>query len=78
MAELSALASYRVLLASRVQSQLAYRSSFWLTVLTSVTVGVVEFAEIYAILYNVPTLGGLDLAEAALVFALANIGFSLG
>ena len=77
MAELPALTSYRVLLASRVHSQLAYRSSFWLTVLTSVTVGVVEFAEIYAILHNVPTLGGLNLAEAALVFALANIGFSL-
>ena len=77
VAELSVLTSYRVLLASRVRSQLVYRSSFWLTVLTSVTVGVVEFAEIYAILHNVPSLGGLDLRQAALVFALANIGFSL-
>lgn len=77
MAELPVLTSYRVLLGSRIHSQLAYRSSFWFTVLTSVTVGVVEFAEIYAILHNVSALGGLDLAEAALVFALANIGFAL-
>jgi len=78
VAELSALESYRVLLGSRIRSQTAYRTSFWLTVATSVGVGVIEFVEIYVILTNVPVFGGLTFAQAALVFALANMGFSLG
>jgi len=69
--------TYAVLLGSRIRSQYAYRTSFWLTVATSFGVGIVEFLELYAILYNVPIFGGLDLRQAALVFALANIGFSL-
>ena len=77
MAELSLAASYRVLLASRIRSQLAYRSSFVMNCATSFLLGIVEFAEIYVLLHNVPVLGGLDLQQAALVFALGNIGFSL-
>jgi ABC-2 type transport system permease protein len=77
VAELRLREVYRVLLGSRVRSQLAYRTSFWLTALTSVGVGVIEFTEIYVILRNVPIFGGLDFAQAALVFALGNMGFAL-
>jgi ABC-2 type transport system permease protein len=70
--------SIMVLLGSRIRSQTAYRTSFWLTVATSVGVGLIEFVEIYVILTNVPVFGGLDFAQAALVFALSNMGFSLG
>lgn len=77
MAELSTAASLRVLLGSRIRSQTAYRTSFWLTVATSVGIGLIEFLEIYVILTNVPVFGGLTFAQAALVFALANMGFSL-
>jgi ABC-2 type transport system permease protein len=68
---------YRTILGSRIRSQLAYRTSFWLNVVTSVAVGVVEFIELYAILANVPVFGGLNLPQAALVFALARTGFAL-
>jgi ABC-2 type transport system permease protein len=68
---------YRILLGSRIRSQTAYRTSFWLTVLTSVGVGVIEFTELYVILSSVPVFGGLDFAQAALVFALGNMGFAL-
>ena len=68
---------YWTILGSRVRSQLAYRTSFWLNVATSVAVGVVEFLELYVILANVPVFGGLNLPQAALVFALANVGFAL-
>jgi ABC-2 type transport system permease protein len=68
---------YRTILGSRIRSQLAYRTSFWLNVVTSVAVGVVEFIELYAILANVPVFGGLNLPQAALVFALAGTGFAL-
>jgi ABC-2 type transport system permease protein len=77
VAELSRTRSYAILIGSRLRSQYAYRTSFWLTVLTSVGVGVIEFTELYVILANVPVFGGLNFAQASLVFALANIGFSL-
>ena len=68
---------YRVLLGSRVRAQLSYRVSFALTFLTAAGIGVIDFSEIYVLLFNVPVFGGLDLAQAALVFALANLGFAL-
>lgn len=77
MAELSLYESYRVLLGSRIRSQLAYRTSFWLTVATSFGIGLIEFLEVYVILTNVPVFGGMTLAQASLVFALANMGFAL-
>ncbi len=81
MAELpvrmSAPRSYAIVIGSRIRSQYAYRTSFWLTVATSVGIGLIEFVELYAILANVPVFGGMTFAQAALVFALANMGFSL-
>ncbi len=71
------LAPYRVLLASRVRSQTAYRQSFALDVLGSVSIGLVEFGEVYIIFANVDALGGLDFAGVAIVFALANLAFAL-
>ena len=71
------LAPYRVLLASRVRSQVTYGRSFALDVLGSASVGVVEFAEVYIIFANVDALGGLDFAGVAMVFALANLAFAL-
>lgn len=76
-AELSLRGTYAILLGSRVRSQYAYRASFWLTVFSSFAIGAVEFIEIYVILHNVPVFGGLDFRQAAVVFALANIGFAL-
>jgi ABC-2 type transport system permease protein len=77
VAELPARSAYGTVLASRLRSQYAYPTSFWLTVLTSVGVGVIEFTETYVILHNVPVFGGLTFPQAALVFALANMGFAL-
>ncbi|PZF85345.1 ABC transporter permease [Jiangella anatolica] len=68
---------YRVLLGSRMRAQTAYRRSFVSDVLGSVAIGVMEFAEVYIVFANVDVLGELDFAAAALVFALANLGFSL-
>jgi ABC-2 type transport system permease protein len=71
-----ALHVYRTVIGSRVRSQLAYRTSFWLNVITSIGIGVIEFLELYVILSNVPLFGGLNLQQVALVFALANAGFA--
>ena len=70
-------AAYRALIASRVRSQAGYRTSFALDLWSAALVGLVEFAEIWVIFGHVPELGGLDLAAAALVYALANIAFGL-
>jgi ABC-2 type transport system permease protein len=77
VADAAVWAGYRTLVASRIRSQLAYRTSFVLLTLTSAAVGIVELTELYVILHNVPVFGGLDFAQASLVFALANLGFSL-
>jgi ABC-2 type transport system permease protein len=69
--------AYSTVLASRIRAQMSYRSSFWINAGNSFGVGILEFAEIYILLSNTPTLGGLTFAQAALVFGLANLGFSL-
>ena len=71
------LAPYRAVLSSRIRSQLAYRRSFALDVSGSAGVGLLEFLSVYVIFTNVTELGGLDFAGVALVFAFANLGFSL-
>jgi ABC-2 type transport system permease protein len=68
---------YRVLIGAQLRSQLSYRSSFVLNAVVSFLVGWLEFLEIYVLLHNAPVLGGLTFAEASLVFAFANLGFSL-
>lgn len=60
-----------------MRAQTAYRTSFTLDVLGSMAIGAVEFAEVYVIFSNVDALGGLDFAGVALIFALANLAFSL-
>lgn len=72
------LTAFRALLGSRARSQTAYRTSFVLDVIGSVTIATVEFGELYVVFSNVTLLGGLDLTGAMLVFALSNIAFSLG
>lgn len=75
--ELTRTQAYAAVLLSRVRAQLSYRSSFAVQLLNAFILGIVEFAEIYVILANVPTLGGLTFGQAALVFGLANFGFSI-
>lgn len=69
--------AYRALLGARLRAQTSYRMSFLLDLLANVGIGLLEFTEIYVIFHNIDILGGLDWQQALLVFALANIGFSL-
>jgi ABC-2 type transport system permease protein len=68
---------YLELLRSRVAAQTGYRGSFALDLLGNVGIGLVELSEIYVIFSRVDALGGLDVGGALLVFALANVAFSL-
>ncbi len=70
-------APYRAVLASRIRSQRSHRVSFRLDLASSLLVGLVELAEVTVLYLQVERIGGLDLAAVLLVFALADIGFSL-
>ncbi len=71
------LQAYRVVLGSRLRSQTAYRTSFALDVAGQFGLALLEFSKIYVIFRNVDVLGGLDIGAALLVFALANVSWSL-
>ncbi|GAA5149811.1 ABC transporter permease [Nocardioides marinquilinus] len=70
-------APYRAVLASRVRSQRSHRASFRTDVASSLLVGLVELAEVAVLYVQVESLGGLDLKAVLLVFAIADLGFSL-
>jgi ABC-2 type transport system permease protein len=71
------LAAYRAVFRARLRSQTVYRVSFGLEVFGTAMVALTDFAEVYAIFHNVPTLGGLSVGEAYLLFGLGTLGFSL-
>ncbi|MBM6406097.1 ABC-2 family transporter protein [Phycicoccus sp. CSK15P-2] len=72
------LRAYRIVLGSRIRSQRAYRFGFRLDLVSSVLVGLVELAEVLVVYAGLSRgLGGLDVAAVVLVFALADLGFSL-
>lgn len=71
------LTAYRALLGARLAAQLGYRTSFALDVLANIGIGLLELCEVYVIFSNVTVLGALDVRQALLLFALANLGFSL-
>ncbi|WP_432514482.1 ABC transporter permease [Kineococcus sp. SYSU DK001] len=73
----SSLAAHRAVLGSRVRAQLSYRASFAADLVANVAIGVSEFATIYVVFSRASTLGGLDVWEASLVFALANVCFAV-
>jgi len=77
VAETGLLATYRALLGSRVRAQLSYRTSFVADLLANVGTGLSEFATVYVVFSNTDELGGLDVWQACLVFALANITFAV-
>lgn len=71
------LPAYRAVLASRVAAQLSYRTSFVADLLANAGVGISEFATVYVVFSAVDHLGGLDVWQASLVFALANLTFAV-
>ena len=68
----------RLLVSARLRSQTAYRGSFAADVAGQMVLALTEFVELYAIVHNIPTFGGMTFAQALLVFAFASVGFSIG
>ena len=77
MAELRALAAiYRRLIGARIRAQLEYRVSAGLQVIGTALLTALDFVAIAVIFANVPELGEWDVAEVALLYALATISFA--
>lgn len=70
-------APYRAVLGSRLRSQRAYPLSFALDLASAVLIGVVEFAEMWVIVHNLTSFGGLTLNAMILLFGIANVSWSI-
>lgn len=70
--------AYRVIMASRLRSQLAYPTSFAFDVVNQLVYGLIEFIELYAVFHNVDSLAGLGWSQALLVMALSRLAFQTG
>jgi viologen exporter family transport system permease protein len=72
-----ALRTYRTLVASRLRSQLQYRTSFAFDVVQSMLTTATGYVEVLAVFSNVRVLGDLDVRRALLVYGLATLGFGI-
>ncbi|MEU7827291.1 ABC-2 family transporter protein [Catellatospora sp. NPDC049133] len=73
----STAAIYRRLVAAQVRSQLAYRVSFVLDLVSNVVFLGADLLTVLVVFHRVPVLAGFSLADTLLVFGLASLGFSL-
>ena len=64
---------YRRLVGARARGQLQYRLAFAALVLGNLAAAVVDFVGILVLFGRIPSLAGWSVAEAALMFGLANM-----
>jgi len=72
-----ALALYVRYVAIAIRAQLQYRASFVLKVIGYLIVTGVEFLGLWALFSRFGTLAGWTLPEAAMIYAVADIGFGI-
>lgn len=68
----------RTLYGSRIRSQATFRTSFVTDVLGQVLIVGTEFLELWVILSQVSTLGGMKLSQVAVVYGLGALAFGIG
>lgn len=68
---------YRRIVASRIRSQLAYRTSFALDVVAQLIGQSIELVAILVVFTQVTSLGGFDRGEVVLMYALAATAFGI-
>lgn len=69
--------AYRMLLLSRLASQLEYRQSFGLELVGQAGVVVLDLLEVLAVFHQVPVLNGFSVTDTLVMFGLASVGFAL-
>lgn len=79
LAELAAQAGiYRRLVGARLRADWQYRTSFLLFLAAQTAVAALDFAVIAVLFGRVDALAGWSVAEVALLYGIAGIGFGLG
>lgn len=67
----------RLLVGSRLRAQLQYRASFVADFIGQMLLVPLEFVEVYALLTAAPIFGGMNFAQASLVYGLAIVSFGI-
>lgn len=67
----------RVMLGARLRAQASYRGSLVTDGLSQLIWTATEFIELYVLLHNAPVFGGMNLAQATVVYGLAVLSFGL-
>ena len=67
-----------MLYGSRIRSQATFRTSFLADLLGQVLIVGTEFLELWVILSQVQTLGGMTLPQVAVVYGLGALAFGIG
>lgn len=70
-------AIYRELVRAQVRGQLSYRTSFALDCAAQAVGGASELVVILTLFGHIPAMGGFAVEEVVLIYALANLSFSL-
>ncbi|MDF1489063.1 ABC transporter permease [Tessaracoccus caeni] len=67
----------RTMIGARIRAQTGYRSSFAADLASQLFLAATEFVEIYVLLHNAPVFGGMNLAQATVVYGLACVAFGI-
>jgi ABC-2 type transport system permease protein len=68
---------YLHLVSARVRGQMQYRTSFVLALVSSAASTIIEFGAVVILFGRVPSIAGWSLCEIALLYALAELSFSV-
>ena len=69
--------AYRAIILARIRSQTEYRWSFVLDLGASAFLGLVEFAELYAIFGRTRSIDGFSYVEVMLMFGFSSLSFAV-
>ncbi|MFT3887900.1 MAG: ABC-2 family transporter protein [Arachnia sp.] len=67
----------RTMLGARIRAQAGYRSSFAADLASQLVLAATEFVEVYVLLHNAPVFGGMNLAQATVVYGLSCVAFGI-
>ncbi len=70
-------AMVQMMLGARLRAQASFRSSFAADLASQLMLAATEFVEIYVLLHNAPVFGGMNLAQATVVYGLACAAFGV-
>lgn len=68
---------YRRLIGARIRSQLQYRLSFWLNLVSTGLISFLDFAAILVLFHQVDALGDWSAAEVGVLYGISCVSFAI-